>query len=234
MTREHLVSKALFIGDEVEASGFPWCKTEPVKIGLPNLTAKILCNEHNNSLSEVDAAGAGAFDSIRECTRLSNIRSKLKPGFRVVRYHIDGPLLERWFLKTLVNLTFGRQHSIGKDSLEPGQPSKRLVEVAFGIAKFQAQVGLSSVVHAGEQIASQDTVRFAPLIKDGSYIAGGLFAFRGFRYFLSLDPPGMTQLPNGVGFPGEDWSGSQLNFHNRQMRELDAKQHLSQVIETHW
>jgi hypothetical protein len=234
MSREHVVTRALFVDDVVTVQGFPWCKAEPIKIGLQNLTAKILCGKHNNDLSDVDSVGAKAFDALREATHLSNVRGKLKPIiWRIVRYHIDGPKLERWFLKTLINIAFGRENRIGKDSLESGLPSRRLVEIAFGLGQFEERTGLSAVVHVGQQIQSTDTVSFAPLIKDASYVTGGLFAFRGVRHFLSLDLPGLIQLPRGIGVPGEDWSFSQLNFHNQEMRAMVGK-HLSHVIHCHW
>jgi hypothetical protein len=233
ISHEHVVSRALFEGDQVTVRGFPWCK-DPIKIRLPRLTAKILCKYHNNSLSSLDAEGAKAFATMREMTRLSNVRAALPPrAWRIARHHINGPLLERWFLKTLINLTFDREYRVGSDSERAGWPSNRLVEIAFGKAQFTEQAGLSCVVHVGQQIKSDDTVVVSPLIQNTTYVCGGLFVLRGIRYFLSLDPPGLARLPNGVIVNGEDWGLSQLNFHNRELRNMVGK-HLSQVIHSDW
>jgi hypothetical protein len=234
ISREHVISRALFLDHEVTVHGFPWCKTTPKKIGLPNLTAKILCRKHNSDLSDLDTVGAAAFDAIRDSMRLSQVRAKMKPRiWQIKRYRIDGPKLERWFLKTLINLSFEQAYRIGQDAAELGEPSKRLVEIAFGFRKFEEHVGLSTVVHVGQQMQSRETVTFAPLVLHAASITGGLFGFRGIRCFLSLDPPGFAQVPNGIGVPGEDWSRSQLNFHNTEMRALAGK-YISHVIHWDW
>ena len=109
ITREHVISQCLFKGDEITVQGFPWCLNEPKTIGLSNLVAKILCRKHNNNLSDLDAAALRAFDVLRESIRMNDVRGKLKQRFwRIKHFKIDGPLLERWFLKTLINLSFGR------------------------------------------------------------------------------------------------------------------------------
>lgn len=222
------------MSDEVQVDGFSWCQGRPVKIGLSSLTAKILCSKHNSDLSDIDAAGAEAFGALREATGLSNFRSAFpKKRWTVKRSRIDGRGLERWFLKTLINMSFERDFPIGSDSAAAGVPSRRLVKIAFGQVEFGPGAGLYSVVHVGQQIQSNDTVRFAPLIHNGSFIRGGLFAFRGLKYFLSLEPEQWAQLPKGVVIFGEDWSVSQLNFHNRKMRLVNGK-YLSQVITTTW
>jgi hypothetical protein len=234
ISREHPISRSLFLGNEVTVHGFPWCKTVPVKIGLQSFTTKILCTKHNSDLSDLDDIGADAFKDLREMTRLSNVRSKPKHQiWTVKRYRIDGPGLERWFLKTSINLAFGGPYRIGKDSAVVGQPSRRLVEIAFGLTQFQGGAGLYTVVNVGGQIQSDDTVRFAPLIQHTTHVAAGLFSFRGVRHLLFLEPEGLTRIPTGIGLPGEDWGASQLNFHNEEMRELIGKR-LSQVVHFNW
>lgn len=234
LSREHVVSQALFLGEQVTVQGFPWCRNEAKKIGLSSLTAKILCRKHNSDLSQLDSAGARAFETLREMMRLSNVRAVLKPRrWTVERYLVDGPSLERWFLKTLINLAFEGEYCIGRHSPGAGQPSRPLVEISFGARKFEGHAGLYNVVHVGQHIQSDDTVIFAPLINEQRFISGGLFCFRGFRYFLSLEAESRPILPKGVGLPNEDWSISQMNFHNKEMRETSGK-YLSQIIKTTW
>src|SRR5271170_7423618 len=97
ISHEHLVSKNLFLEDEVGVEGFPWCNGKMVKIGLGALTSKILCIKHNGDLSDVDTAGGKAFATLRESRRLENVREK-DPTYRwkTVRSTIDGPRFERW------------------------------------------------------------------------------------------------------------------------------------------
>jgi hypothetical protein len=103
ISKEHVVSKALCESDTVVVHGFAWCKDQPKEISLSNLVAKILCKKHNSDLSELDAAGGKAYAAIRTMMGTSNARAAVKPRYWTVqRYKVPGPLLERWFLKTLI------------------------------------------------------------------------------------------------------------------------------------
>lgn len=233
-SREHLVSKGLFMNGEVMVQGFPWCEDAPKKVGLSSVTAKILCRKHNNDLSPIDEAGAAAFDAIRQSTRLGNLRSKVRTTYWHVRqFRIDGPGLERWFLKTLINIAFRSEYRIGEDSTTRGEPSIRLVETAFSVRNFEGRAGIYQVAHVGEQIQSDDAFKFSPLIRDTGNIAGGMFAFRGFRFLSFLGPGGLGTLPHGIGLPGEDWGISQLNFHLKEMRVM-INGRVSHVIKIKW
>jgi len=234
ISREHLVSQSLFISNTVNVRGFSWCENETREIGISSLTAKILCEKHNSALSPVDTGGADAFDIFRERQRISNVRQNLKPRLgNVVRYQIDGPLLERWFLKTLINISFDRDLPIGRESREVGKPTCDLVEIAYGHRPFPGRAGLYFVVHAGQVIDSDDRVQFAPLIKNQEYIEAGLFMFRGFRFLLFLTPEGPPVPLTGIGLNDEDWGESQVNYHMTTFREEHGK-YLSQVIEILW
>jgi hypothetical protein len=232
ISREHLISDSLFVGNVVRVQGFSWCK-EAKEIGLSSLTSKILCKKHNEDLSPVDIAGSSAFKTFREMRRLANVRQAMKPQkWKVVRYQIDGILLERWFLKTLINIAWGGEFPIGKVSLA-GKPSEELTRIAFGLSSFGGRAGLYSIVHAGQNVNSTDRIGFAPLLKDKTYIAGGLFSFRGFRFLLFLMPQGPPTPLDAVLLDGEDVGKSQLNYHNRRIDEYSGR-HKSQVLEIKW
>src|SRR5690348_538201 len=137
LSREHLVSKSLFLSESIRVQGFPWCKDDPVDIGISGLTSKILCELHNNDLSPYDQSGAQAFATFRESMRLDNVRRNMEPRrWNVKKFRIDGPGLERWCLKTLINLSCNGTLPIGRDSQVVGRPSERLVRVAFGLESF--------------------------------------------------------------------------------------------------
>jgi hypothetical protein len=78
ISREHIISEGIFSGDEVFVQGFPWCLDEPAKIGVTNLTSKILCVKHNAALSTSDDAGIKAVEQFREFFRLADVRSRMK------------------------------------------------------------------------------------------------------------------------------------------------------------
>jgi len=117
MSREHLVSESLFPEGKVRVEGFPWCREAPKEIGIAGLTAKILCERHNNALSPIDTAGAAAFKAFEKTARLAATRERMKPHhWNVVRDEINGPLFERWLLKTLINICCDQGLPIGRDS----------------------------------------------------------------------------------------------------------------------
>lgn len=168
--------------------GFPWCLNEPKRIGLTNLVAKVLCKKHNSAASELDSVALDAFNVFREAIRIQNVRGKMKrpPQWNVKRFEIDGPRLERWFLKTLINLTFRSQWMIGPGS-PAGTPSKEWVESAYGLREFVDGSGLYLAGEVGEQIDSMDRVKIEPMT-DGNELVAGRFNFRGYTFFLSLIP----------------------------------------------
>ncbi len=233
ITREHLVSENLFMEDEMTVQGFPWCKDKPVKIGLASLTAKILCRRHNSDLSNVDTAGGKAFGAFRESRRVANIRER-KPKYRwkLVRTEIDGRGLERWCLKTLINLCFDRDRPIGRDSTTAGKPSDRLVRIAYGKEAFSGKAGLYFVARIGMNIQSEDRVSFAPVISKSGNIEGGLFTFRGLRLLLFLEAEGPPRLA-GISLEGEDLGKAEVSYHIGLIRVMNGK-YLSELQTFTW
>jgi hypothetical protein len=234
LSREHVVSQSLFLNDFVSVQGMPWCKDEPKRIGLSNLTAKILCDHHNSVLSPVDTAGAQAFSVIRELMDVLRVRKTLRPHiWNVRRYSIDGKGLERWFLKTLINVTFKGPTPIGRSSERPGWPQNELVEVAFGLKTFEGRAGLYSLFRVGEQINSSDDLSCVPILDQNKYISGGFFRFRGFGFLLFLEPEGPKADLAGVGLRSEDSGEFQLMFRQKRFRDVTGR-YVSQIVTFKW
>jgi hypothetical protein len=219
ISREHTVSQALFNTEKIMVQGFPWCLNEPKAIGLASLVAKILCEKHNNALSELDSAAKDAFDVFREAVRLNHVRQKLRrpPMWNIKRLAIDGPRLERWFLKTLINLSFGGQWTIGRGSHMAGSVSRDIVETAFGRRQFENGAGMYTIARAGQQMDSMDRVNFTPLTQ-GDNLNAARFNFRGLTFFLNL-------LPQQFKMDGD----SHL-LHRRVTHNWDVQGRLSHVV----
>lgn len=60
-----------------------------------------------------------------------------------------------------------------------------------------------------------------------------MFKFRGLRFLLFLEPEGLDTLPSGIGLPGENWGGLQLNFHNAEIK-FEVNGRPSHIIQTKW
>ena len=186
-SREHFVSKGIFKGRELRVKGFPWCKDEFASVGIESITSKVLCRRHNGLLSEVDAAGIHAFNVFDKAAELTVQKASVATTPTLIIDEIDGALLERWFLKTFINLTYRTPFLLGTMGEQPGVPPRYLVDVAFGAAPFSYFMGLYALVADGQSQESRGEVSFTPFIKDG-YASMGLFSFRGVDFLLSLIP----------------------------------------------
>lgn len=232
---EHIVSRGLF-SDVVSVQGFSWCK-EPRQIGINKLTKNILCTHHNNTLSPVDQAAIDAFNVFREATRLGNVRQTLEERrWSVAQFQIDGAGLERWFLKTLINVAAGGKEKIGPRSTEPGKPSCDLVEIAFARRRFVNGGGLHGAGEVGETINSEDRVTFTPLFDPTSeFVLAGAFFFRAFRFMLALDEAGFPERLNFSHKDGRHTSHPKPLRHLKQIRAtVGPSQYLSHRIKFNW
>lgn len=214
-SHEHVISANLWLSNTVMVQGFSWCADAPKEIAIANLTKKILCRKHNGDLSPVDASAGDSFNTLREVTRLKNVRERMKPiRWTVKAYILDGVMLERWLLKTLINIAFDGKYAIGADAAAAGRPSERLVRVAYGLEWFKGKAGLYTIGRIGMNIAMEDRVSFSPIMQRAprrEYVVGGIFLFRGFEFLLYLEPEGPQDL-TGIYFRGQHLKGTGLMF----------------------
>lgn len=214
ISREHLVTEALWEGPTIRVVGLPWCKTEPKTIGLSGLTSKILCRAHNSQLSDVDAVGASAFKTLRAASQLGEVRRKLRPRhWKVRRFEIDGRRLERWFLKTLINLVVSSAPAycwaLNRTPLD--EPPEQLVRAVYGLEQLVKPVGLYAVGTVGEKIESGDVVEVSTLLRGPEELVGAVVGFLGFRFLIYADS---RPLPDTLALPkGRDWLTTDLLYH---------------------
>jgi hypothetical protein len=220
-SREHYISKGLFDTDSVRVVGLPWCKTEEKAIGVASAVAKILCKTHNEALSPLDTEAIKLFDCVREWSRLREVRATLPPGaLRVRERRIDGLLVERWFLKTLVNMVkVQTQEMFWSGTAIAREPGREVIEACFGLAPIVAPRGLHAAAAPGQPVNSRDSVSFTA-INDTitNSVGGGLFEFRGLRFAFawtkrSLEPFVIALANAKPEFVG--WRASSLLRHSQ-------------------
>lgn len=234
ISREHIVSAALWDGPAIVVEGFPWCDGEKKKIGLGSLTAKILCKKHNSDLSEVDSAGADAFRTLQRAVNLQEKRRKERPRkWKVVRFEIDGLRLERWFLKTLINVavTSPSPGTWADSDTSLKEPPRRFVEAAFGVSPLASPLGLYGAGTVGEEIVMSDSVGLYTLLDGEGGLVGGLFTFLGYRFFLNLrsgEVPNHFPLPSDAGF-----RETSVLYHIEKLRCVIGKK-LSNYVHFLW
>ncbi len=229
-SREHLLSRAIFAEERVTVQGLPWCQ-DPKEIPVDRFVSKVLCRKHNSQLSPLDAEAGRTFAMWREIDRLQQARAKLTPRrWNVVEHKFDLSLMERWFVKTAINLSVASEqpqmtswHPGGKSLSDPPAPILRAV---FGDAAFPEHVGLYFVVNF--RPVPSGPLRMFWLQWEES-VAGVGFEAWSFRFFVSfLDsampktPPFLTKLP-------EEWHDSQMMKTLRSVKLTQAGR-LSQVV----
>jgi hypothetical protein len=181
----------MFLDNEITVSGLPWCSGKGKKVGLASLTAKVLCKVHNSALSPVDQEAVRFAESMRESFRLLAVRNRLKQKhWRFKKFPVDGGMMERWFLKTLINATCHRGSPIGLDSDQLGLPSRYLVEIAFGKRSFEPKAGLYGIYDTPEKKQTWDGISIQTFNSTSNRVMGAVFSLVGFRLLLFLDRKG--------------------------------------------
>jgi hypothetical protein len=149
LTHEHFLSKAILEiwrdqSGGVLVGGFPWL-TEPKSLPPNALTGRILCDRHNEALSDLDQC---ALDFYR-C--LLNVPSHLRePGERKDElYMFSGPDLERWTIKLLAGLIASGNAILDGKKFEGAVPAFWL-EVLLGRKQLPVGLGLGSLIAVGE------------------------------------------------------------------------------------
>jgi hypothetical protein len=204
-SREHYVSDGIFDGEVITAFGLPWCKHVPMRVGLRAAASKILCKRHNEQLSEYDS----------EASKLSRFlyTNLLDDPLTAAETTLRGDLLEKWALKTFVNLGF-----IG--ALDPIDhkrtvPNAQLVRNIFRDRVPAGGMGLYFVT--GEVSNHEFTVGFSwNAIRNvtlGGIPAAMTFTLNNVRFVVSGEPvmagPKLAKLGT---IHGVDYSAAQIVY----------------------
>src|SRR3954447_11007013 len=157
MSKEHLVSECLFPGD-VTIKGLPWCKDKEKTIGKANLTSRFLCRHHNSALSQLDSASKQTLDTLIQAVELHGRRMNIRTRRWTIKYFTtDMLLLERWCLKTLINLNLNGRPGLPVDAEgKSNRPTEELVRVVFGLERFKPPKGLYRIAVAGNSLNLAD------------------------------------------------------------------------------
>lgn len=236
ISKEHLVSAGLWEGDGVDVIGFDWCR-DGKRVGINSVVSKILCKKHNNALSPLDSAAKQAFQALRDFTAISNKRTTQRlRKWKVVRLEIQEPwLLERWFLKTAINLCIAKSPNyVWRETQTPmDQPPESLVRMAFGHEAVTKPRGLYVAGGIGTEIQFQDIVSLVPLTYDGPNLVSALFEFRGVRFVFHFEEHELPPMLN-LSTPGESqWRSNNLLYHLKRMNGKVGKR-LSHYVDFVW
>lgn len=105
ITKEHFISKAILdwisSGNSIEGIGIIPNNKRKVKIGKNDLVSKILCEEHNNKLGELDAC---FIEFIKKITAIHNDLKNKSCSQKTEECRINGRMLEQFLFKLAIGL----------------------------------------------------------------------------------------------------------------------------------
>lgn len=170
-------------------SGLPFPQGKTRRMPGDRLVAKMLCKGHNEDLSPLDAAAGHFFQVLKAFKHRGIMRARgaKKPGGIDV-YRVDGSLVERWMLKTVINVTFGR-HVTPADRWRPPESWVRCV---FGRTPFPAKCGfylLTGEANVVESSLSSLGVRLLTRSDDATVsLIGGQFRIEEMQFAVMMIP----------------------------------------------
>lgn len=219
LSREHIVSDGLWTGPSITVQGFPWCARSPITVGRAAITAKILCREHNSLLSPVDEGGILAFQALRQATQLAQRRRKIPQRQWMLHcFTVDGDLLERWFLKTAINIASMGATPVQwlQEATADGLPAL-FVEAAYGRTRLPAPMGLYAAATPGETVNDIESVELAPILTPDEKVAAFIFRFAGARFLLSMVDAPMPRLLKLPHVRSAAWDESRMLRHLKRI-----------------
>jgi hypothetical protein len=194
---------------------------------VKSLVSKILCRDHNTALSELDGAAKTAFNTMRAARALGFKRhafGQSKKKWKQKRFEIEGSRLERWFMKTAINLTVAYP---GETRWEWGDkpandPPLELIRATFGLIPVVAPLGLYVAVSPGEHLPVGKDFSFQS-VHVGNRLTTAVFIFHDLRFALYV----------GVAKPDLRWNGTQAVRHMPEFRFSQGK-HPSYSLDFTW
>jgi hypothetical protein len=177
VNREHYISQSVLkqIGDgkSVTIRNMPFLKKDtPKEIGIASLTANVLCERHNSTLSVLDAVGARMFAAMEAF--IGGTEEALAPEETI---RIDGDAFERWLLKLFCGGLFSGNIRIPEFGRREGKPPPtELARVLFGMDKFRPYKGLYLQGGSPEK----------PIITDGDVLKTSALHISGFEVLVGV------------------------------------------------
>ncbi len=220
-SKEHIVSKGLLKGN-LSSENFSMVygigSNGTKKVGISSLASKMLCSYHNNKLSDLDSEAIKTFSGLKHFLEMPR---EYKTGKLTdfVSLKFNGSLLERWFLKTTINILYCPPHNLKI-------PPKELVEIVFGLRQYPKNVGLCMSAYRGGQWLNNDhDLKFVPILNSQDKYEFTAFEFAGWRFVIPLtDSPIPSSLSLDTTNPYapfdkflRDLSKSTLTYHLNKM-----------------
>ena len=227
LSLEHYFSECIFPDQTVHVKGFPWCKDNHKPVRIETLGRNMLCEKHNTELSPVDANMPRILVAFEDSTRLLEARRRLSQ--RHWRHHhfcVDARLLERWCLKTLINLAYRKELDVNLAGPGMAIPAEELVRIAFGRTEFTAPAGLYMRATKNETISVIHGLHITTTVSDRGELVAGQFTIFGHRFVLNL-LPGAIRTNDGSSLLHRD---VRMYFSTKDDKGRDVRSHLVELV----
>ena len=223
LSREHVISAGVFDEIMLHVEGIHAFGNESKVVSTANLTARMLCKDHNSRLSPLDV----------EAARLSNAIKAARAGSDPVTLRVSGALLERWALKSLVNLLASRWTEMGRFP-----PGPDIVAKVFGLAPISAPSGLYALLNY-QGTAPPDSVFYAVITsqhESSPHVLGLLISLSGMVFALSICRSPLDQVLRGHSpFGPFDTADARTAHRPVRMQMGDrSRENLTLTVEFDW
>jgi hypothetical protein len=185
-------------------------------MGIDDFCAKVLCDNHNSTLSVLDTAAGLAFSTIEALARESMGIASL--GRRQTFSHLSSGIdIERWMIKVYCGLLAAKKirsasgQTVQRNALEP-----RLLKSLLGTDSLPSPLGLYQHIFVGQQL-KPGSLSFGTIqLTDSSDEVGGLMLSLGVMNFVLVISPRYGQT-----FHDPNWHRHQSLVWN--IRQGDVK-----------
>jgi hypothetical protein len=199
LTSEHYISKAVLqeLGENIEIDGAPW--QEPgarKKVGINNLTSKLLCARHNNALSPLDIEAAKFFRAIKQAS-IELVERSLS---RRNTFHLfSGEMIELWMLKVTCGLclSFASKDRVRvkEDHIFDGAKIARI----FTEQVWDVGSGLYIRAAPGRKFMTHNAISGSPLTAEAEKrVVGMRLWILGIEFDLLFDMTGIVPAAGGA------------------------------------
>jgi len=225
LSREHYVSDAIL---QIVSLGKPSVLVRNLtfqqtdtqqEIGIGSLVAKVLCDKHNSTQSNFDAAGLALVSGMNRIDSAAG-----KSGQPQEMYRLKGDHLERWMLKTLCGGLFSGNIPVRGGHLKGVCPPREWLDILFRSGVLHEGQGLFVRAGSGEAFCTEPSILKMEVVQDSNDVVIGfrVFVFT-FEFNLVLAtlptelPPelrGAIYRPNGIAVIGSSkalefgWDGN--------------------------
>jgi hypothetical protein len=144
------------------------------EIGIDDFCAKVLCDNHNSALGELDTAAGRAFSTIGALER--DFKSISASGARLSSLHLSSGIdMERWMVKVFCGLAAAKKiRSASGRTLQPTALERCLLESLVGTTPLPDPLGLYVNTFVGQKLRP-GTLSFGTImLTEGSDEVGGL------------------------------------------------------------